>query len=387
MIGQQYLLLPGPTPIPDRVLQAMNRPMINHRGPEFRDMLNGVTGGVKGIYGTKENLLIYPSSGTGVLEASVVNFISPGDRVLALSIGVFGDRFATIAQNFGAEVEKISFKWGETVDPNLVQEIIQKDKDKQIKAVLITHNETSTGVYNDIKAVKQAMYDHPALLMVDCVSGLGALEFNMDEWGVDVALSGSQKAFMIPPGLGFMAFNDRALETHRNNTNHRYYWDVTAGLNYLEKGQTAFTPAISLIYGLQEALVMMKEEGLDNIISRHRNYRDMVRQALRELGLEFLASDHHASTALTAVLAPGGSGANLIRSKMLNRFNIALAGGQLNLDDVMFRIGHLGYVRELDLLAVIAALEIIMLESGFKVELGAGVNKAQKYILAMNAKD
>ncbi len=382
MIGQQYLLLPGPTPIPDRVLRAMNRPMINHRGPEFRDMLYEVTRGVKGIYGTDQNLLIYPSSGTGVLEAAVVNFISPGDKVLAVSIGVFGDRFAAIAQNFGAEVEKISFKWGEAADPHIIKEIIQKDKQKQIKAVLITHNETSTGAFNDIKAVKQAMQDHPALLMVDCVSGLGALEFNMDDWGVDVALSGSQKAFMIPPGLGFMAFGNRALEIHRNNTNHRYYWDVTAGLNYLEKGQTAFTPAISLIYGLQEALVMMAEEGLDNIIQRHRNYRDMVRAAIGELGLELLAPDQHASTALTAVLAPGRSGANQIRSKMLNRFNIVLAGGQLELDDVMFRVGHLGYVRELDLLAVIAALEITLLESGFKVELGAGVHKAQQYILA-----
>ncbi len=387
MIGQQYLLLPGPTPIPDRVLRAMNRPMINHRGPEFRDILNEVSRGVKAIYGTEHRLLIYPSSGTGVLEAAVVNFISPGDKVLAVSIGVFGDRFANIAKNFGAQVEKIGFKWGEAADPNLIQDILQKDKDKQIKAVLITHNETSTGAYNDIEAVKKAMLDHPALLMVDCVSGLGALEFKMDDWGVDVALSGSQKAFMIPPGLGFMAFSDRALEIHRNNTNHRYYWDVTSGLNYLEKGQTAFTPAISLFYGLQEALVMMAEEGLHNIINRHRNYRDMVRQALGELGLELLAADQHASTALTAVLAPGGSGANKIRSKMLNRYNIALAGGQLELDDVMFRIGHLGYVRELDLVAVIAALEITLLESGFKIELGAGVNKAQQYILALNTKN
>ncbi len=385
MIGQQYLLLPGPTPIPDRVLQAMNRPMINHRGPEFRDMIFKVTEGVKGIYGTKGNLLIYPSSGTGVLEAAVVNFISPGDKVLAVSIGVFGDRFASIAQKFGAEVEKISFKWGEAADPHLISDIIAKDKQKQIKAVLITHNETSTGVFNDIKAVKQAMQDHPALLMVDCVSGLGALEFKMDEWGIDVALSGSQKAFMIPPGLGFMAFSDRALEIHRNNTNHRYYWDVTAGLNYLEKGQTAFTPAISLIYGLQEALVMMAEEGLDKIIHRHREYRNMVRLAVRELGLELLAPDQHASTALTAVIAPGGSGANQIRRQILDSFNIVLAGGQQELDDVMFRIGHLGHVRELDLLAVIAALEITLLKSGFKVELGAGVKKAQEFIL--NTKD
>jgi aspartate aminotransferase-like enzyme len=384
MTGQQYLLLPGPTPVPDRVLRAMNRPMINHRGPEFRDILFDVSRGVKSFYGTDQNLLIYPSSGTGVLEASIVNFVSPGDKVLAVSIGVFGDRFAAIAENFGAQVEKISFKWGQAADPNLIREVIQKDREKQIKAIVITHNETSTGVYNDIKAVKEALQDHPALLMVDCVSGLAALEFQMDAWGVDVALSGSQKAFMLPPGLGFMAFSQRALEIHKKNSNHRYYWDVSAGLNYLEKGQTAFTPAISLFYGLQEALAMMEEEGLENIIKRHRNYRDMVRSSIKALGMGLLASDQHASPALTAVLAPGGSGANQIRNKMLTRFNIAVAGGQLELDDVMFRLGHLGYIRELDLLAVIAALEIIMLESGFKVELGAGVNQAQKFMLAAN---
>lgn len=198
MIGQQYLMLPGPTPIPERVLQAMNRPMINHRGPEFKDMLLEVTKGVKMVYGTDHNLLIYPSSGTGVLEASIVNFISPGDKVLAISIGVFGDRFASIAQNFGAQVQKLSFKWGQAADPTQLREALARDQEKKIKAVLVTHNETSTGTFNDIKAIKEAMQDHPALLMVDCVSGLGALEFQMDAWGVDVALSGSQKAFMIP---------------------------------------------------------------------------------------------------------------------------------------------------------------------------------------------
>jgi aspartate aminotransferase-like enzyme len=380
MIGQQYLMLPGPTPIPERVLQAMNRPMINHRGPEFKDMLLEVTKGVKMVYGTDHNLLIYPSSGTGVLEASIVNFISPGDKVLAISIGVFGDRFSSIAQNFGAQVQKLSFKWGQAADPTQLREALARDQEKKIKAVLVTHNETSTGTFNDIKAIKEAMQDHPALLMVDCVSGLGALEFQMDAWGVDVALSGSQKAFMIPPGLGFMAFSDRALKIHRRNTNHRFYWDVTEGLKYLEKGQTAFTPAVSLFYGLQEALSMMLEEGLDHIIKRHRRYRDMVRASIRAMGLDLLAADTEASTAVTAVLAPGRSGANQIRNRMLKRFNIALAGGQLELDDVMFRIGHLGYVRELDLLAVIAALEITMLESGFKLELGAGVNRAQRFI-------
>jgi len=387
MIGEQYLMLPGPTPVPDRVLRAMNRPMINHRGPDFKDILYEVTQNVKKIYQTKHNVLTYPSSGTGVLEASIVNFISPGDKILAISIGVFGDRFAQIAEQFGAIVEKIDCKWGEAADPNVIAERIKKDTEKQIKAVLVTHNETSTGAYNDIKAIKQSMGDHPALLMVDAVSGLAALDFKMDEWGVDVALSGSQKAFMIPPGLGFMAFNDRALEINQNNTNHKFYWDVKAGLKYLEKGQTAFTPAVSLFYGLQEALRMMEEEGLDSILKRHKNYRDMVRSAVKAMGLDLLAADTNASAAVTAVIVPGGTGANKIRSDMLKEFNIVLAGGQLSLNDVMFRIGHLGYVRELDLLSVIAALEIIMIQSGYKIELGAGVNKAQQFLLSIRNKE
>jgi aspartate aminotransferase-like enzyme len=381
-IGEQYLHLPGPTPVPERILRAMNRPMINHRGPEFQDILFEVTTGVKKIYQTNQNLLIYPSSGTGVLEAAIVNFISPGEKVLSISIGVFGDRFATIAQNFGAEVEQIKFKWGESADPDLIRDKLQQDKNKQIKAVVITHNETSTGVYNDIALIKEAMEEHPALLLVDAVSGLGALEFRMDDWGVDVALSGSQKAFMIPPGLGFMAFSDRALEKHKKTNNHRFYWDVSAGLKYLEKGQTAFTPAISIFYGLQESLRMMFEEGLENILKRHKNYRYLVREAIKELGLELLAADKNASTALTAVIAPGRKGANKLRSYMLNRFNIVLAGGQLNLDDVMFRIGHLGYIRVLDLLAVIGALEITLQKFGYPVELGAGINKIQRIIAA-----
>lgn len=380
MTGEQFLLLPGPTPIPDRVLRAMNRPMINHRGPEFKNIIFEITEGVKNFYKTKHNLLIYPSSGTGALEAAIVNFISPGDKVLAVSIGVFGQRFAQIARNFGANVEEIEVEWGKAIDPQIIRDRVLKDVNNEIKAILITHNETSTGVFNDIKLLKDAIGEHPALVMVDAVSSLAALELKMDEWELDVVISGSQKAFMVPPGLSFIAFNDRALKAHEESKMPKFYWDISLGLKYLEKGQTPFTPAISVFFGLQEALRMMLEEGLDNILNRHLKYRQIIRLSIKEMGLELLAPDSNASTAVTSVIAPENIGANKIRQIMQDEFNIVLAGGQQSLDDVIFRIGHLGYVRELDLLSVLAALEMALVKLGFNLELGIGIKKAQQLL-------
>jgi aspartate aminotransferase-like enzyme len=382
MIGDQYLLLPGPTPIPERVIRAMSQPMVNHRGPEFKQLLLEATEKIKQIYRTNQQVLIYPASGTGALEAAVVNFLSPGDKVLAVSIGVFGDRFAKIAAEFGAQVEKMDFTWGQPADPQRIKERLDQDINREIKAVLVTHNETSTGVFNDMKAIGEALGNHPALLMVDAISGLATIDLKMDQWNLDVVVSGSQKAFMIPPGLSFMAFNDKALEIHKQSKMPRYYWDISQGIKYLEKGQTPYTPAISLYYGLAESLKIMQEEGLDNIIERHRNYRDMVRMSVRAMGLQLLAKDEYASQALTAVVAPEKIGANKIRKYMLDQFNIVLAGGQQNLDNVIFRIGHLGYVRELDLLSVLAALEITLQKLGWDLELGAGLSKAQTFLLS-----
>jgi len=384
MKGEPYLLLPGPTPVPERVARAMNRPMINHRGNEFKGILEDVVAGIKSIYRTQANLLIYPASGTGGLEAAVVNFISPGDKVLAISIGVFGDRFASIAQRFGAQVEIMSYVWGTGADPQNIKERLEQDKNHEIKALLITQNETSTGAYNDIKAIREAMGDHPALLMVDAVSGLAAIELRMDEWQLDVVISGSQKAFMIPPGLSFMAFSEKAYKVYQSNNNTRYYWDIADGLKYLEKGQTPFTPPISLYFGLQEALRMMAEEGLDHVIARHKAYRDLVRSSIKAMGLQLLTEDRYASSAVTSVVAPEQIGANTIRKYMHEEFNIILAGGQQSLDNVIFRIGHLGYVRELDLLSVLAALEITLVHFNYPLELGAGLRVAQQAILDMH---
>ncbi|MDD3852403.1 MAG: alanine--glyoxylate aminotransferase family protein, partial [Syntrophomonadaceae bacterium] len=350
MTGDQYLLLPGPTPIPERVVRAMSKPLINHRGPEFRDLILEVTEGIKQVCQTSQNLLIYPSSGSGALEAAVVNFISPGDKVLAVSIGAFGDRFATIAEKFGARVDKMDFPWGQAADAQAIKRRLDEDKNGEIKAILITHNETSTGVFNDIKTIREMTANHPALFMVDAVSSLAALELKMDEWKLDVVVSGSQKAFMIPPGLGFLAFSDRALAIHQRSTNCRFYWDVTQGLEYLEKGQTHFTPPISLYFGLREAINIMQEEGFEKILLRHRHYREMVRSSVKAMGLELAAADESASTAVTAVIIPKNIGANRLRQYMYEQMNIILAGGQQQMDDVIIRIGHVGYVRNLALL-------------------------------------
>lgn len=380
MRGEQYLLLPGPTPIPDRVVRAMARPLINHRGPEFKALFLEIVDEVKKVYQTSGNLLIYPSSGTGGLEAAISNFVSPGDKVLVVSIGVFGDRLAEISKAFGAKVEKMDFTWGTSADPQKIKERLDQDVNHEIKAILVTHNETSTGAYNNIKAISAARGNHPALMIVDAVSSLVALEVRMDEWGIDVIVSGSQKAFMVPPGLSFMAFNDRALEVYRRNTNAHYYWDIKTGLSYMEKGETPFTPPISLFFGLHESIKMLKEEGFDNVIARHNNYKNIVRSAVQAMGLKVLAADDCASPVVTSVIAPEGIEANKIRSYMLDKFNVVLSGGQKSLNNIVFRIGHLGYVRELDLLSALGALEITLQKFNYPLELGKGLQKAQEYI-------
>lgn len=383
MIGEQYLLLPGPTPIPGRVTNAMSKPIINHRGPEFKKLFTEVVEGVKKVYHTAGHLLTYPSSGTGAIEAAVANFISPGDKVIVVSIGVFGDRLAEVANAFGAQVEKMDFPWGTAADPQKIRERLAQDVKGEIKAVLVTHNETSTGAFNDIKAIREAMGNHNAIIIVDAVSSLSALELKKDEWNLDVVISGSQKAFMIPPGISFMAFNDRALEAYKRNKNHRFYFDVKTGLEYMSKGETPFTPPITLFFGLHESLKLIHEEGIDNVIKRHTNYRNLVRNAIKEMGLKLLAEDKCASSVVTSVFAPEGIDPIKLRKYLLDEFNVVVSGGQKSLNNMIFRIGHLGYVRELDLLAALAALEITLQQFNYPVELGAGVRKAQEYLLNM----
>lgn len=386
MEEKQYLMLPGPTPVPPRVLRALARPMINHRGPEFKALLEEVTEGLKKVFRTQNEIIIFPSAGTGAMEAAVANFVSPGEKVLVVSIGVFGDRFAEIARRFGARVEKLDFAWGMAADPAAVADAIKKDEKQEIKAVFVTHNETSTGVTNDLQGLRGALGDHPALFIVDAVSSLGAMELETDAWNIDVVVAGSQKSFMIPPGLSFLCLSPRAWEAAARCTNARYYWDVEAARKSAAKGQTPYTPALPQLSALAESLKMIEAEGLENIFARHRRHREMVRQGARALNLELLAADEVASSAVTAVLGPAGIEANTIRRVLREKFNVVVAGGQRQLENKIFRIGHLGYVQDLDIIAVLAALEMTLDLCGYPVELGRGVRAAQKIALAAAGK-
>ncbi len=380
MWEKQVLLLPGPTPVPPRVLRAMGAPAINHRGPEFKELIAEITEGVKTIYRTASDVLVLTASGTGGMEAAVTNFLAPGDKALVVSIGAFGDRFKKICKTYGVEVEALDFPWGTAADPAAVAEKLKADTAGAIKAILVQHNETSTGVLNDIKAISEARGNHPALLIVDAISGLAAAELQTDEWNLDVVISGAQKAFMIPPGLAMISVNQRAWAVAEKVPNKRFYFDLLAAKESLASGQTPYTPAVSLMMGLREALRMMLAEGLPNITNRHYLYRDMVRAGVKALGLQFLADDSVASPAVTSVKTPGGYKPGDINKRMREKYNVVLAGGQGKLKDEIFRIGHLGFVQPVDLFAAFAALELVLRELELPVTPGAGVAALQRVL-------
>lgn len=377
MKEKDYLMIPGPTYVAPRVLRALSAPMINHRGPEFAALFVEVTGGVKRVFRTENDVLIFPAAGTGGMEAAVTNLLSPGDHVLVGVMGVFGQRFAGIARAFGAEVEEIAVEWGKAVQPEEIRRRLERNPG--IKAVIVTHNETSTGVSLDLQGVAGVVREYPALLVVDAVSSLGALPLFADEWGIDVVVAGSQKALMIPPGLALVSVSPAAWEAHASARMPRFYWDFSACRKSAEKSQNPYTPAVSLWYALRESLEMIEEEGLDNIYRRHALLGAMARAGVRALGLELLVEDEKAaSNTVTAVKAPAGIEVKPLRKVMQDRFGVTIAGGQARLEGKIFRIGHLGAVRPMDVVATIAALEMSLRELDYPVELGAGVAAAQK---------
>jgi len=375
-----FLMLPGPTQVPAQILRAMSQPMINHRGSQFKSLLLDVSKNLQQVFKTENEVITLTASGSGGLEAAVVNFVSPGDRVIVASIGNFGERFRKICQKYRAEVDFIDFGWGNAIDPAVIAERLAADTDHQIKAIFCQHNETSTAVVNPIQAISAARGNHPALLIVDSVSGLGAADLRMDEWGLDVVVAGSQKAFMLPPGLAFVAVNQRAWQVAEENTNSKFYFDLVEAKKSLEKGQTPFTPGMTLIYALEEALQMIMAKGIDRIIADHLFHRDIVRAGIKAMGLTLCANDDIASPAVTAILAPEGIDPADIRKTLLDKYSVVVAGGQGKFKDTVFRIGHLGYVQPLDLLAVLAALEMTLISLGLPLELGKGVRAAQQVI-------
>lgn len=372
MEEKQLLMIPGPTPVPPSVLQAGAKPMINHRGPAFAKILTDCTEGLKKAFKTRNDVIILTGSGTGGLEAAIVNTLSPGDQVLSVSIGVFGDRFASIAESYGAQVEKISVEWGRAADPEMIAARLKQDTNHEIKAVLVTHNETSTGVTNDLEAIAGVIRKHGGLILVDAISGLLAVDCETDKWGLDVVIAGSQKAFMIPPGLSFCTMSDKAWDAHQAAKMPRFYWDFTRAMKYFEDGQTPWTPAVPQCFALQEAFRILFEEGLDNCFKRHGQHRKAVHAGVAALGLSLFADSAHASPAVTAVRPPEGIGADEIRKICLNEHDVVLAGGQQTLKNKIFRIGHLGYVGPNDVIVALGAVGRALVDLGVKVDPGAG---------------
>jgi aspartate aminotransferase-like enzyme len=374
---EELLLIPGPTPVPVSVREAQARPMINHRSDAFARILREVCDGVRWLCATQHPALPYASSGTGALEAAIANVLSPGDHVLALSCGAFGDRFAHIARAFGAQVTKVDVEWGTAVPPDLVADALEQG---EYRALLVTHNETSTGVQNDLAAIAAARGNHPALLLADAVSSLGAMPLEMDAWGVDVVATASQKALRCPPGVAFVAAGERAWAAHREARMPRYYWDFTITRDALQQRltQTPFTPAVSIFYALTEGLRLIRDEGLQRGFARHRLLSRATRAAITAMGMRPVAHDSCASWAVTAVWLPEGVSTGQIVGPMRDHHGIALAGGQGQLEGKVFRIGHLGAVYPADILRCMEALERVLRSLGVVVPEEAGVRAAQQ---------
>ncbi len=362
---RQNLRVPGPTPCPDDVLEAMGNPMINHRGPEFGDLMHRITENLKRVFMTQNRLYILTASGTGSLEAAVVNTLSPGDAVLAVSVGYFGDRFAEMAGACGVEVIKLDFEWGTAADPEAIRRALGDNP--QIKAVLITHNETSSGVTNDLETISEVVREESgALLLVDAISSLGCLPLPVDRWSCDVVCTASQKGLMVPPGLSFISLSERAWEARESARMPRYYFDLPSAQRYLEQGQTPWTPNVSVFYGLDVALEMMLEEGMEGVFARHARIANMTRQGVKDLGLELLPEESCASNTVTAVKVPPGVDGAKMTELLRTEHSVVVAGAQGSLQGKAFRIGHMGQVSEDDIRDVLHALEVTLPKVGFR---------------------
>jgi alanine-glyoxylate transaminase/serine-glyoxylate transaminase/serine-pyruvate transaminase len=365
--GRHFLHIPGPSPIPDRVLRAIAMPIIDHRSAEFAVLGKEVLEGCKTIFRTKQPVVIYPASGTGAWEAAIVNTLSPGDTVLMAETGHFATLWKQIATRFGIEVEFIPGDWRRGADPDAIGSRLSEDKARKIKAVMVVHNETSTGATSRIADIRKAIdaAGHPALFMVDTISGLGSADFRHDEWQVDVTVSGSQKGLMLPPGLSFNAVSEKAMAASKSNTLPRSFWDWQEMVKINAGGFFPYTPATNLLYGLKEALAMLQEEGLDAVFARHKRLAAACRAAVEAWGLEVLCQNEaEHSPVLTAVVMPPSHSADRYRKIALEKYNISLGSGLGKVADRVFRIGHLGECNELMLLGALSGVEMGLAAAG-----------------------
>ena len=383
MAFAQQLRVPGPTPLPDRVIRSASRPMINHRGPEFAAVLRDVEEGLRWALRTDNDVLIYPCSGTGGLEATVVNLLSPGERALVCTMGSFGDRWADIATGYGADVMRLRVPDGEPIDPEDVDRILAENGD--ITTVLVTHNETSTGVTNDIPAIAAVVKGRGKLLAVDSVSGAGCLPLETDGCQIDVLVTGSQKGWMAPPGVAMVAVSKAAFARAETTTTPRWYLDFARERKYQQRSQTYTTPAVSVLYAIQEGLAMMREEGLEDVWARHARVGEMIRAGIDALGLKFLAAQGYRSNTVTSVRNPvdGPDALKELLTTLRTRHGLVLAGGQGELSGRIFRIGHLGMVDESDVYSILATLEQGLHETGMLSRVGLAVPAAQAVVRSL----
>jgi alanine-glyoxylate transaminase/serine-glyoxylate transaminase/serine-pyruvate transaminase len=382
--GRHFLQIPGPTNVPERVLRAMDRPVPDHRGPEMPSLVSEIRTGLRRVFKSERGEpVIFPGSGTGAWEASLVNTLSPGDRVLTFENGHFAKLYAEAARQLGVQVDEVKLRWGDAV----TQSDVEANLKPEHRAVLIVHNETSTGVTTDLAAVRRGIdrSGRDPLLLVDVVSALGSIDFRMDEWRVDVALTGTQKGLMLPPGSAVLCVGPRALEAAEKSRTPRYFYDWRPVIRDMQQGFFPYTPATLLLFGLREALRMLSEEGLDNVFARHSRLAQATREAVRAWGLSLLASDAaRASNSLTAVVLEDGDSGTVVKVAA-ERLNLALGVGLGQLRGRVFRIGHLGSLNELEVLATIAGTELALHYSGQPLELGVGVAAAQRFFAGITA--
>lgn len=380
--GRHFLQIPGPTNVPDRVLRAMDYPTIDHRGPDFAKIGAACLAGIKTIFKTDSHVVIYPASGTGAWEAALVNLLNEGDKVLMVETGHFASLWHKMASRLGLETEFLETDWRRGADPSAVEDRLRADTEQQIKAVCVVHNETSTGSTTRIDDIRKAIdaAGHDAYFMVDTISSLASIDYRHDEWGVDVTVSGSQKGLMLPPGLSFNALSERAIDASKTDGMRRSYWDWQEQITANASGAFPYTPATNLLYGLDEAITMLHEEGLDNVFARHDRHAEATRRAVQQWGLEVLCQEpKNYSSSLTAVLLPDGHNADDFRATVLDNFDMSLGNGLSKLAGKVFRIGHLGDFNDLMLMGTLSGVEMGLKLADIPHQTG-GVATAMAYL-------
>jgi aspartate aminotransferase-like enzyme len=369
---KNYIMAPGPTPVPEDVLSEIAKPIIHHRTLQYQEIFKKANEGLKYLFKTQNDIFTFASSGTGAMEAAVINILSSGDKAIVVRGGKFGERFSEICTAYNIEVIPIDVQWGQPVEPSIIEEKLIENKDA--KAVFATLCETSTGTKNDIESLGRIVLGSKAVLVVDAISGLCADELKTDEWKVDVVCGGSQKGMMLPPGLAFISVSKKAMDMVLKSNLPKYYFDLKAYKKSLDKDDVPWTPAVSLVRGLCKSIDMIREEGIDNVLRRHARLADATREAVKALGLELFSTSP--ANAVTAVKVPSGIDGQLLVKTMRSKYGVTIAGGQAHMKGKIFRIAHLGFMIEFDTLTAISALEIVLKELGYKFEVGSGVSAA-----------